>query len=976
MKFPSAGFGSGFRRRAAALGACAAAAALASAVLFSPVVPRALDSLSARAHEALRVAVRDGKGVVFCSSLSAARPVNEASGGALVARGVAFAPDAPARRFRGRSGELFRGDVRWTELSGGGTVALRIRAAGSSGERRLVWDSSGKSVLGIRLLDGRLEAMFADDAGKHVVSGPFGAEGRFATVVLSVSPERVSLWLDGGEVAAAGVSGRIGMPPHAVEFSGSAAAPAVADLAAMTVWKRPLSPDEIRALPPRLFSVRGQFPVRHALAAAADFALVSWCRASRAADRLLPGFGQPAAMNSDFPVLRLRLSKADRRHFAQAHEKSIRLGFRTSKARDARRVKATFGSRSFEARLSLADVYSPSGRDARPGVESPAMRPAFLLRAGPGVFGPEASGSALLMPPERWGALHPDARTSLPDEPEALVRLVVDGDFRGLYVLDDADRTGSAWLVNGEHAPGRADRVFFRSQPSTASPGANGRSAEAAARAAKRVARALRSDPDFPRSGAEIAWRNHRHAVRRERLAFPSPRLSALDFIGGNPSPLYVVEDLDLAPAGEGVVWKSMRRDVVSDAGRLLSRPSAPEGTAVEMLAVFPDTTKRIFRFRVMPPEPILPALFLHVSSQAERDWRTDFTASRRAAGPEAAAPPELLSGTGDSGGGLHHRGNTSYVKGAKRSLSLEFDSPVRWAGAPEPVSHVLLLSGYADPTRLRNALSFHAFRALDPRNAWRCVPVSWTEVCVNGEYGGVWEQCPRLRDVVSADAASLLKVRSPDGLWTRVTADMTEDAMNGKGPVADPYAEFVELSRFVVESSPAEFGARWRDFFDEDNLADYWLLLNFTGNEDGKVTNQYIARRASDGRFVVCPWDYDKTFLEGHDRGTELSNALLARVFAADPGFRARCAGRWAAARRGPLSDAAICEWIDSRAAALAPAMGEEWRLLRPAGFAGDYAEAVAALRREVLRRASQLDARAGLEGPQAPAAPAGGGQ
>ena len=944
-------------RRAAPRAAAALALAAAAAwALFSGLPFRAFDAASVRAHTALRERLHDGLGLVVCARLSDARPVNAATDSAPVLRGAELA--GRVRRFRGLQGEIlsFR-DVRWNVMAErGGTVFFRLAAADVSEERRLVWEKAGGDVFGVRFRDGAIEAVFTDAAGRHLLGAPYGARGRMAKIAFSVSRERAALFVDGAEVASRAVApGRLGFGPHAVAFGPAPNARPVCDLASFAVWSRPLSAAEIAALPDDPGDAFRHFPLRAAAVAAADGALAGWRFAARFAGFLAPPSRRAVAAAASAPELSLVLSKKDKRHFLAAFSESLSSGFRTRRARRARSVSVSFRGLSFPAEASLADVYAPPGRDVRDAVDERPRRPAFLLRAAPGALC-GGSGAALVYPPELYGVFHPDAPMPLPVDPSLLVSVVAGGERRGLFVMEPFDRTGSAWMALGAHDPSRRDRVFFTSMPASA-PGENGLSEEEVRKRFASVRSLLATDAAFRWSPAEARWRARRHARVREAAAFPSPRLSALDFAGANPSPLYVTGDLDLSPAGEGVAWRSSRPDVVAPDGRLLSRPADPSGTPVEMLAVFPDTRKRIFRFRVMPPEPLLPALFLHVAQPVERDWRTDFTAERRAAGA-ASETPEFLSGTGDAGGGLHHRGNTSYVKGAKRSLSLEFDRPADWTGAPEPSSHLLLLSGYADPTRLRNALSYHAFRALDPRNAARCVPVSWTELYVNGEYYGVWETCPRLRDVVSQDAVSLLKVRSPHGLWTEVSSEMTEDAMNGKGEAADPYGEFEELSRFVVEASDAEFAARWREVFDEDDLADFRLLLDFTGNEDGKTTNQYVLRRRSDGRFAICPWDYDKTFLEGHDRGTELSNALLDRVARANPGFRARCAARWAAARAGALSDAALSAWIDGSAAAIAPAMRDEWALLRPAGFGGDFAEAVETLRREVLRRAALVDA------------------
>ena len=288
-------------------------------------------------------------------------------------------------------------------------------------------------------------------------------------------------------------------------------------------------------------------------------------------------------------------------------------------------------------------------------------------------------------------------------------------------------------------------------------------------------------------------------------------------------------------------------------------------------------------------------------------------------------------------------------------SLALEFDRPVGWAGAPAPTDHVALLSGYADATRLRNAFAFDAFARLRPPvgDGPSAGPVSWTELFVNGEYAGVWETVPRVKDTAGPACDALYKVRDARSLWKDgrdERIDRVDDVPSGE----DPFAPYREAVRFVSGSDDLPFADR---VFDLDELAAFLLLVNFTGNEDGRVNNQYLARRRSDGRWLVLPWDYDKAFRLGSFREFNRMNELFERCLALVPGFRARVAALWADRRRGSLSDGEIVRWFDSRRDFLAPYMEEEYRLVPPAGFKGSFAEGVDAVRDDALRRASTYD-------------------
>ena len=368
-----------------------------------------------------------------------------------------------------------------------------------------------------------------------------------------------------------------------------------------------------------------------------------------------------------------------------------------------------------------------------------------------------------------------------------------------------------------------------------------------------------------------------------------------------------------------------------------------------------------------MPRAPALPALFLWFGRPLDKLSRADFACLRVPAGDDPE--PSWLFGTGPGGGGARLRGNTSFVTGRRRPMNLKFDEPVEFPGAAEPVRHLLLLSGYADPARLRNALSYDAFRAMSPAGTVRTAPVAWTEVFVNGAYAGVWECCPRLQDVLSEPFSALYKVRSSKGLWS--DPDNASEGVDRVGAAEeedddDPYEPIREITRFVSGTDPVAFAAGEAAAFDLDELLDFYLLLNFTGNEDGRVTNQYLGLRAEDGRWLLLPWDYDKTFLPGRvaafaasGRTSVLSNPLFARLFHDAPELRARLSARWRALRSGPLSDAALDAWIDERAALLAPSMDEDYRVVPPLGHDGDFASAIRLFRDEVHARAAWLDER-----------------
>jgi hypothetical protein len=170
----------------------------------------------------------------------------------------------------------------------------------------------------------------------------------------------------------------------------------------------------------------------------------------------------------------------------------------------------------------------------------------------------------------------------------------------------------------------------------------------------------------------------------------------------------------------------------------------------------------------------------------------------------------------------------------------------------------------------------------------------------------------------------------------------------------ADNARPLEELFAGTVGAKWASFTSLFEERFDRDSVIDYFLALNTTENYDGQVVNQYLARDAASGRWFVVPWDYDKTFMGG---SAMLGNGLLRHCLEDVPGFRDSAASRWWALRADGLSDDAVMSRIDADAARLAPYMEEEFRLLKPAGWDGDYHAAVEALKKGVRSRLSVMD-------------------
>ena len=926
---------------------------LACAVLAGIALPfisgeSILCSLRKRREEAdsdIRERLAHKHGLVFLADFDDASPRDAVSGKQLVFWDV--------RRVKGRFGSARKIDLddrpfiqipatRLMFATDQATFAAWFKPRDL--QRRQVLFSQGgrKSSFQLALSQGMLDLAVSDAATNLSASCRFtGAKGRFTHVALVVDGRGAAVFQDGREsvrLALASPAIISAAPPEYLVDSHHPFEGAIDDLA---VWKLALPARELKSI---ASSSRGvlrkcepwlSFKAK-TIGAAESFAAGIF----RAVGRLAPPLRNPAVIAKGIPEITLWPTDNDSRHFIKAHEDSLSSGYRTSKAADFRPMNVSFGGRMVNAEVSLDDAY---GR-------SDAKRMAFIVRDPTRtMFG--GSGIVRLYPPELHDAIHIDAPRPLPLS-GSFLRLFSKDSFKGLYVMESLDRTGSAWMARGERGMSVKKMPYYRSLPAPCDIPPAGVDPEDAFDAAASL---VLSDVFFPWSRQEIQARNKAHAKRRAEARFdPVPEDDGVlrHILADNPSAMYVTNDLALDLPG--VSWESSDPGLVSPDGSV-NRPENGAPRPVTLTPIHSDgTCGALRRIRVIPVSSSIQTLFLHMGFPIQKHRRSDFTCLRIPAGGGA---PEWLSGLAGHGGGVKHRGNTSYAKGAKRSMSLEFDGYVDWPDTGRKTRHALLQCGYADPTRLRNKISFDSFRlAAEDGVPCGAVGVSWCEVFVNGEYFGVWETSARVQDTCDP-GTDLYKVRSfKVRLWNTTSTAMTE-FIGKHDPRSYPYGPLEELFEFTARSPKAIFAAQAGDVFYLDSIVDYYLLLLFTENFDGQATNQFIARSKGEKKWFLVPWDYDKTFADPSNLG--LSNNLVNRMVAYVPGFRERLSAKWKRLRAGPMSDEAVLGRIDADSAMLAPYMEEEFMLLRPAGWDGDYAAAVERLRNIVAGRLKNMDRR-----------------
>ena len=818
------------------------------------------------------------------------------------------------------------------------TYSISLAPESLFGRQEILNASSTISGLVLRLDDGLVVASLINATNCLELAAPWPASPDvFVTATVVVSTDRAALYLDGREAAAAELPQPVSLLPRRWSFPVSFRYPFRGVVNDMVVWSRALRPDEVRRLCGSRRDIRRQYaPLASRFVPVARAVTEFVFSMFRVFSRLVPARRGPAVMRRDCPIVALHTTKADDRHFVRSHEKSLFNGYRTKKAANLRQIDLFYDGHAYKAEAGLDDTY---------GGEFVCRRQAFVVKGDiPELLG--STGVARLYPPEAHVLLHPDAPDILPLNAR-YVRLYEDKAFKGLYVIEPFDAPGSAWMARGDTH--RALYFGGRPRPSDIPP--SGTTSKVARNAAQSL---VLSDSLFPWSAAELAIRRRRHraAFLREGFKDFKNTIAPIDaIIGDNPAPMFIVGDLSLSAAGADIVWTSSDSDIISPTGAV-HRPNGRRHRTVMLAATSVATgASQKYRFRVMARERTLPTLFLNIGALPTKEVRNDFTATLI---PEDGSAPVVLSGLAGTGGGLRHRGNTSYINGVKRSFSLKFDTPVNWPDLAHPARHVILHSGYSDPTRLKNKICFDAFRAAFAK--CRCpIPVfSACELFVNGEWMGVWECSNRVRDLLP-EGSLLYKIRGFNKtLWRVPDTSMLDCIVHPEDMDADPYAPISELFNFTANSTQDQFVKGVESRFYMDNLLGYQLMLMFSSNTDAVLMNQFFARLPDDSRFIIVPWDYDKTFL--HSR-RHLRSHLLYRLATTFPDFKARLATRWSELRAGDLSNKALFSRFDADVARLAPYMADEWRLLAPAGFSGSFDDAIATLRDAIRHQLAFMD-------------------
>jgi hypothetical protein len=908
-------------------------------------------------------------GLAFLMTFDEAQPVEWIGRGEVHWPGTESVPGrfGQARRFDGKPRAHIETMARWPYLGPNFTLSLWIKLEPTEMDQNIWYTAFQGRTIGFKLANGQMTLFVPGGTEVQAAAYPFQSYGRFVHLAAVVeSPNGRARLYENGELKAEIPIEAVAHNNHNMEFGKLrwyvVDAPLRGVLDEAAAWKRALSAEEIRALArarqslPRTLAAFPYWRWRclHSLQRGAPSLL-------KTLDRFNPLLHEGRAEAAGLPEIHLHFSQKDARHFIRAHDRSRASGRRTAKGANPRRIHAQYGGATVEAQAWLDGSDTRYASSRRPGyvLETPETRPVFGARR------------LRLAPPENR-----DADLARAGAVPSLCRLLINGQFKGIYAFESFDRRG---LLPGALAPVAAGPSLrakwgwlFRAEPADSLR----RDADLPPVELKdrleQAQRLLINDLHHPWSAREWNWRIHRHLARPATPAAGwTSDLSPYALLGRNPSPDYIIENLDLRGLRDlpaDIVWTSSRPALIDGRGQV-TRPEGGRPVRVELTATRTaegTSAIRTLSFRVMPRNPKLSALMLYIDEPLTETRQVDFEAVFLPAG--GAVPARRLQGHQGAGAGIKFRGNTTYWAGKKKPFSLEFDEPHHLLDGTG-TRHLSLLNGQADFTKLKNKFAYDLFRAFARDGHPRHAPeIDWTEVFVNGTYRGVYEMCTRIHGSMLGVAedpanpeASLLLFRqraAPKYFFSKPWDDEFSQILPPPRRLRRT-DQMLDLLAFTSRADPETFAREAGNRIDLENAIDYLLLINSTGNIDGRTANFYLAREAAPGSlFFIIPYDFDHAF----KATTWLSNYLYKRLRRELPGFEDRLRRRWSELRQGPLATAALEARIGELAAHLDGYM--DWDLeLVGVPPAQTHPDLVEELRQAMRKQLDFVDAQLGGE-------------
>ena len=841
----------------------------------------------------------------------------------------------PARQFDGREQTWLAWPLPWDMLGSNFTLSTWIRLEEPERDQDIFGGAYATLQTGLRYENGQ---MFFDVPAKErqCVSYPFTRTGEFVHVAATVdmASGRMRLY-ENGELKAEGPVKEILWPPLNLCVGKTSwyvvRSPFSGMIAETALWNRPLSAAEIQKLSSGVGSllathVPRALRWRHRLAKRWLAVTQTFCTVQNVFDSRLWRATEKSI--AGVPAIRLVLSDKDRKHFLNAHEQSRRSGRRVLQAARPRRVHALAEGAMLSAQLWL------HGSDT---AYADFIRPGFVLEYEDGCTF-DGCSKILLQPPEASGFLAPfvisrlERHFGVPQVRDGLCRLYINNTLAGIYRYSDYRQNG---IMPGDYRRAAEPfirtpttwNVMFNTQPfepvlrikSRPWPG-NQALLDALFEEVKKECRPLLlRDFQSPLNTREIGQQIRQNYYDLQEQMHPAwaagpPAQHMADFLdeylvlGSNRSPFYLEGDLDLSVhqvADTSLAWESSAPQWISTTGKV-HQPTSGAPKEVVLTAVIQDPQQSIrkdLRFRVMPRETTLPAVFLTVTDILAKDRRVD--AVVEFADPTSGIRRLIASQAHRAG--VNHRGNTSYW-GKKKLLSIKTDSAHGVFGDPQ--DRVLkTINARQDPSFLNNGLAYGLFREFSAPGAPRYAPlVRPSEVFVNGHYYGLYELCTRI-DERLVDETPWDGEGTPDiFVYRHESAPPRAHPFRVSRPRGAEHSWHEPIDQLLNDFTKAEWLPRISARHDISSLIDLQILINLMQNRNGYpfpfAMHDALVYDATRGQLFHVPWDFDHP----NTRPWEwLANNMMRRMEQENPDYMPTLAARWFALRQTVLSDHAL---------------------------------------------------------------------
>ena len=296
-------------------------------------------------------------------------------------------------------------------------------------------------------------------------------------------------------------------------------------------------------------------------------------------------------------------------------------------------------------------------------------------------------------------------------------------------------------------------------------------------------------------------------------------------------------------------------------------------------------------------------------------------------------------------------RGNSTWGL-PKKSYSIKFGSKSKVLGMKKHKRWVLV-ANYSDKSLLRN--NYASYLGNNIYNTVWNPSFKSVHLILNGVYRGVYILGEQIKiDGNRVDIDEISETPINGGFICEVNIRFDEDfnfrtTKNVPFSLKDPDEVSIEIQqevqRIIQTAEDALYAntftnntGGWRDYIDEDSVIDWFIVNEFTKNDDARFyTSVYMYYNHSDGKLYLGPnWDFDISCgnINFHDcdktSGFRIKNAAwISRMFE-DPGFVANVKTRWNSTKSDLYQS--VNTWIPSQAASLEDAAQKNfsrWRIL-----------------------------------------------